>query len=351
VLPLDRGRLKTIAVIGPNAKGLHLGGYSNQPGRGVDVLSGITARAGTTVKVLYAEGVRITEHDADWNADRVVLGDPARNRTRIEDALTVARQADVIVLAIGTNESVSREAWSDTHLGDVADLRLMSQQEEMVEQMLQTGKPVVALLVNGRPLAVPRLADRVPAIVESWYAGQEAGTAIGEVLFGDINPGGKLPVTFPRDSGQLPVYYNRRPTSFRNYVDGSRAPLWTFGFGLSYTTFRLDNLQIASPVIGADERTDVTVRVTNTGSRSGDEVVQLYIHDQVSSVTRPVMELRGFSRVTLDPGQSTSVRFTLGGDELSLIDRRMQRIVEPGRFDVMVGTSTDATLTATLDVR
>ena len=255
------------------------------------------------------------------------------------------------MLAIGTNESVSREAWSDSHLGDVADLRLMSQQEELVEAMLQTGKPVVALLVNGRPLAVPILADRVPAVVETWYAGQEGGTAIAEVLFGDVNPGGKLPVTFPRETGQLPVYYNRKPTSFRNYVDSARAPLWTFGFGISYTTFRLDDLRIASPVIGPGEHTDVTVRVTNTGSRRGDEVVQLYLHDQVSSVTRPVKELRGFSRVTLDPGQSTSVRFTLGPDELSLIDRRMQRVVEPGRFDVMVGTSTDTTLAATLDVR
>ena len=351
LLPLDSGKLKTIAVIGPNAKGLHLGGYSKEPGRGVDVLSGITARAGAGIAVRYAEGVRITEHEADWNADTVVLGDAAKNRARIEDAFKLARQADAIVLAIGTNESVSREAWSDSHLGDVADLRLMSQQEELVEAMLQTGRPVIALLVNGRPLAVPILRDRVPAVVEAWYAGQEGGTAIAEVLFGDVNPGGKLPVTFPRETGQLPVYYNRKPTSFRNYVDSARAPLWTFGFGLSYTTFRLDDLRIASPVIGPGEHTDVTVRLTNTGSRRGDEVVQLYLHDQVSSVTRPVKELRGFSRVTLDPGQSTSLRFTLGPDELALIDRRMQRVVEPGRFDVMVGTSADTTLAATLDVR
>jgi beta-glucosidase len=350
LLPLDRGKLKTIAVIGPNAKGLHLGGYSKEPGRGVDVLSGITARAGNSITVLYSEGVRITEHEADWNADTVVLGDAAKNRARIADAVTLARQADVVVLAIGTNESVSREAWSDSHLGDVADLRLMSQQEDLVEAVRQTGKPVIALLVNGRPLAVPILADRVPAIVEAWYAGQEGGTAIAEVLFGDTNPGGKLPVTFPRETGQLPVYYNRKPTSFRNYVDSGRAPLWTFGFGLSYTTFRLDDLRIASPVIGPGDHTDVTVRLTNTGSRRGDEVVQLYLHDQVSSVTRPLKELRGFSRVTLDPGQSTSVRFTIGPDELSLIDRRMQRVVEPGRFDVMVGTGAD-TLVATLDVR
>jgi beta-glucosidase len=350
LLPLDRSKVKTLAVIGPDAKGLHLGGYSRDPGRGVDVLSGITARAGAGVSVVYAEGVRITEHEADWGGDKVVLGDAAQNRVRIQQAVKVARQADAIVLAIGTNESVSREAWADNHLGDVADLRLMSNQEDLVEAMLGTGKPVIALLINGRPLALPLVAARVPAIVEAWYPGQEGGTAIGEVLFGDVNPGGKLPVTFPRDSGQLPVYYNRRPTSFRSHLDLTREPLWAFGFGLSYTAFRLDELKLASPTIGPGGRTDATVRVTNTGSRAGDEVVQLYVRDQVSSVTRPVKELRGFARVTLKPGESKTVSFALGPDELSMIDRRMQRVVEPGRFDIMVGTSATTALMATLDV-
>jgi beta-glucosidase len=350
LLPLDRSKLKTLAVIGPNAKGLHLGGYSREPGRGVDVLSGITSQAGAGIKVVSAEGVRITEHEADWGSDKVVLGDAAQNRVRIQEAVKVARQADAIVLAIGTNESVSREAWADNHLGDVADLGLMSNQEDLVEAMLQTGKPVIALLINGRPLAMRLVAERVPAVLEAWYPGQEGGTAIGEVLFGDVNPGGKLAVTFPRQSGQLPVYYNRRPTSFRSYLDLTREPLWTFGFGLSYTTFRLEDLRVASPTIGPGGRTDVTVRVANSGSRAGDEVVQLYIRDQVSSVTRPVKELRGFARVTLKPGESQNVRFTLGPEELSLIDRRMQRVVEPGRFDIMVGTSASPVLTATLDV-
>ena len=350
VLPLDRARVKTLAVVGPNAKGVHLGGYSRDPGRGVDVLSGITARAGAGIKVVYAEGVRITEHEADWGGDTVVLGNPAQNRTRIQDAVKVAKEADAIVLALGTNESVSREAWADNHLGDVADLTLMSNQEELVQAMLQTGKPVIALLINGRPLAVPLLAERVPAIVEAWYAGQEGGTAIGEVLFGDVNPGGKLPVTFPRHSGQLPVYYNRRPTSFRNHLDLTREPLWAFGYGLSYTTFQLDDLRVASPAIGPGGTTEVSVRVRNSGARAGDEVVQLYIRDQVSSVTRPVKELRGFTRVTLQPGESKSITFRVGPDELSLIDRHMQRVVEPGRFDVMIGTSSATQLTATLDV-
>jgi beta-glucosidase len=350
VLPLDRARLKTLAVIGPNAKGLHLGGYSKDPGRGVDLLTGITAAAGSGVRVLHAEGVRITEHEANWSADKVVLGDPAKNRERIQEAVKVARQADAVVLVIGTNESTSREAWADNHLGDVADLSLMSQQGELVDAMLQTGKPVVVVLSNGRPLAIPEVAARVPAILETWYAGQEGGTAVGEVLFGTVNPGGKLPITFPRSVGQLPVYYNRSPTSFRNYLDLTREPLWAFGFGLSYTTFALTNLKVGSPSIGPAGHTTVTVDVKNTGARAGDEVVQLYLHDVVSSVTRPTKELRGFERVSLKPGESKTVTFSLGPAELSLIDRRMQRVVEPGRFEVMVGTNSSQLITATLDV-
>jgi beta-glucosidase len=350
LLPLDRARLKTLAVIGPNAKGVHLGGYSRDPGRGVDLLTGLTEKAGAGVRIVHAEGVRITEHEANWTADKVVMGDPALNRQRIQEAVKIARGADAVVLAIGTNESTSREAWADNHLGDVADLTLMSQQEELVDAMLQTGKPVIVILINGRPLAIPRVAERVPAILETWYAGQEGGTAIAQVVFGDVNPGGKLPVTFPRHTGQLPVYYNRRPTSFRSHLDLTREPLWPFGHGLSYTTFALTNLKVTPTTIGAAGRVTVTVDVRNTGPRAGDDVVQLYIRDVVSSVTRPTKELRGFERVSLGPGETKTVTFTLGPDALSLIDRRMQRIVEPGKFDMMVGTSSAAVTTVSLEV-
>jgi beta-glucosidase-like glycosyl hydrolase len=350
LLPLDRTRLHTLAVVGPNAKGVHLGGYSRDPGRGVDLLSGITATVGAGVNVVHAEGVRITEHEANWSQDAVVFGDPARNRQRIQEAVSVARSADAIVVAVGTNESTSREAYSDQHLGDAADLSLANQQDDLVEAMLQTGKPVVVVLINGRPLAIPRLAERVRAIVEAWYVGQEGGTAIAEVLFGAVNPGGKLPVTIPRHAGQLPVYYNRRPTSFRSYVDLTREPLWPFGHGLSYTTFAISNVAVTPAAIGPGDMTRVTAVVTNTGARAGDEVVQLYIRDVVSSVTRPIKELRGFERVSLGPGEQRTVTFTLGPEALSLIDRRMQRIVEPGRFDVMVGASSAQVTTVSLDV-
>ena len=350
VLPLDRARVKTLAVVGPNAKGLRRGGYSADPGRGVDVLSGITNVAGSGVKIVYADGVRITETDPNWDKDEVVMGDPAKNRQRIRDAVAAARTADAIVLAIGTNESTAREAWTDDHRGDVADLSLTSQQDELADALIDTGKPVIVVLINGRPLAIPRIAERAAAIFEAWYVGQEGGTAVGEVLFGDVNPGGKLPVSIPRAVGQLPVYYNRRPTSFRPYLDLTRAPLWAFGYGLSYTTFSISDPAVTPSSIAANGRATVSVDVANTGSRAGDEVVQLYIHDLVSSVTRPVLELRGFTRVTLAPGEHKTVSFTIGPDALSLVDRHMRRVVEPGRFEILVGTSSTALKKATLDV-
>jgi beta-glucosidase len=351
LLPLDRARVKTIGVIGPNAKGVHLGGYSKDPGRGVDLLQGITTAAGSGVSVIYSEGTRITEDPPNWDRDAVTLGDPAKNRQRIQDAVTVAKRADVVVLAIGTNESTSREAWADNHLGDVADLELMGNQNELVDAMIATGKPIVAVLINGRPQAIPVVAEKVPAILEAWYAGQEGGTAIADAIFGTINPGGKLPISIPRATGQIPVYYNRPPTSFRPYLDLSREPLWPFGRGLSYTTFSLTNLKVANAAIGPRESATVTVDVANTGMRAGDEVVQLYIHDLVSSVTRPVKELAGFERVPLEPGEKKTVSFSVGPDALSLIDRSMRRVVEPGDFDILVGTSSATTLTARLTVK
>jgi beta-glucosidase-like glycosyl hydrolase len=352
VLPLDRTKIKTLAVIGPNAKGAHLGGYSREPTHTVGILEGITEKVGSGgITVVYAEGVRITEEAPNWSRDRVVMGDPANNRARIKEAVSVAGSADAIVLAIGTNESTSREAWADNHLGDAADLTLSSQQDELVDAMLALGKPVVVVLINGRPLAIPAVAERVAAILEAWYVGQEGGTAVADVLFGDVNPGGKLPISIPRHVGQLPVYYNRRPTSFRSYIDMTRDPLWAFGHGLSYTTFTVTNVSVSPQSIGPADRVTVTADVANTGARAGDEVVQLYLHDVVSSVTRPVKELRGFERVTLKPGEKKTVTFTLGPDALSLIDQRMQRVVEPGRFDVTVGTSSTQGTTVSFQVR
>jgi beta-glucosidase len=353
VLPLDRAKVRTLAVIGPNAKGVHLGGYSRDPGRGIDVLDGITKAAGAGVRVLYAEGVALTAEPSgitNWWRDKVTLADPKKNRERIQEAVGVAGQADAVVLVIGTNEALSREAWADEHLGDVTDLDLPGQQQELVDAVRATGKPVIALLLNGRPLSVTKVAETVPAILEGFYLGQEGGTAVGEVLFGDVNPGGRLPITFPRHVGQLPVWYGRKPTSFRDYLDRTRQPLWSFGHGLSYTTFEYSGLAVTPEQIGPGAAATVKVTVKNTGKVAGDEVAQLYIHDVVASVTRPRRALKGFQRVTLKPGESRELTFALTPAELSFIGEDMKRVVEPGSFEVFVGGRPDQLASAKLEV-
>jgi beta-glucosidase len=340
LLPLDRSKIKTIAVIGPNAKGLHLGGYSGnfEGRRGVTVLQGIQDKVGAN-KVVYAEGCRITETPPDWYADKVVLGDPALNAKRIEEAVKVAKTADVVLLAIGDNEATCREAWAPGHLGDRDSLDLLGEQNDLVKAILATGKPTVALLFGGRPLSINYVAENVPAILEGWYLGQEGGTAVADVLFGDYNPGGKLPITFPRDVGQLPVYYYQKPSAKRGFLFTPIDPLYAFGFGLSYTTFAYSNLKLAQNRIGIGGSTTVSVDVKNTGSRAGDEVVQMYVHDKVSSVTRPIRELKGFERVSLKPGETKTVTFAISPDALAFWNQHMERVVEPGAFDVMVGPS------------
>ena len=203
--------------------------------------------------------------------------------------------------------------------------------------MLATGKPVVVFLLHGRPNSINYIAEHVPAILDGWYLGQEGGTAAADVLFGDYNPGGKLPITVPRSVGQLPDYYYQKPSAKREYLGTTTAPLFPFGWGLSYSTFGYANLRLSPDSIGPEGKTIVSVDVTNTSAIRGDEVVQLYIRDEVSSVTRPIKELRGFRRVTLNPQETRTVNFTLGPEELSFLNRDMKRVVEAGTFDIMVG--------------
>ncbi len=337
LLPLSLDRYKKIAVIGPNAAEIHLGGYSNKPGRGVSILDGIKARTAGRAEVLYAEGCKITETPPDWDADKVVLGDPALNAKRIADAATVATKADVIILVLGENEQTSREAWAVKHPGDRDDLDLLGNQDDLSKAMLATGKPVVVFLLHGRPNSINFIAEHVPAILDGWYLGQEGGTAAADVLFGDYNPAGRLPITVPRTVGQLPDYYYQKPSAKREYLGTTTEPLFPFGYGLSYTTFKYGNLRVTPGQIGPYGETRVQVDVTNSGSLRGDEVVQLYIRDEVSSITRPVKELRGFQRLSLDAGQTKTIVFRLGPDELAALDREMHRVVEPGIFRVMLG--------------
>ncbi len=338
LLPLALDDIGTIAVVGPNADRSLLGGYSGVPKHEVTVLEGIKAKVGDRAKVLYHEGCKITQ-DGSWNEDEVVPSDPEEDRRQIAEAVEVAKQADVIVLAIGGNEQTSREAWARNHMGDRTTLDLVGRQQELVDAMLATGKPVVVFLFNGRPLSIRDLSERVPAIFECWYLGQETGRAVADVLFGDVNPSGKLPITIPRSVGHLPAYYNHKPSARRGYLFDDVSPLYAFGYGLSYTTFALENVRLEDETIRRDGSTRVLVDVTNTGERAGTEVVQLYVRDRVSSVTRPVKELKNFARVALEPGERATVALDVTPDRLAFYDINMDYVVEPGEFEIMVGTS------------
>jgi beta-glucosidase len=357
LLPLNADNARRVAVIGPHSGEVMLGCYSGVPRHSVSILEGIRKRLGAGAVVTHAEGVRITEDSvftkgpqpliggtrsrARSSADRVVLADHAANQRRIAEAVALAKESDVAIVVVGDNEQTAREAYAENHLGDRADLRLVGQQEELVRAVLDTGKPTVLVLINGRPPAIPELAECAPAILEGWYLGQEGGTAVAEVLFGDVNPGGRLPVSFPRSVGQLPLFYNRKPTAMRGYLFEPTRPLFAFGHGLSYTTFSYSVPTIAPVQIPPDGRATVSVEVTNTGARAGDEVVQLYIRAEVSRATRPVKELKGFRRIALAPGERRMVTFDVGPEQLSYHGAEMKRVVESGRFQVMVGRNSD----------
>jgi beta-glucosidase len=351
LLPLDLSRTNRIALIGPNAADVHLGGYSGEPGRGVSILQGIKDKVGSKAEILYAEGCRITESKPDWNSDKVVPADPELDQKRIAEAVATIQKADVGIVVVGENEQTVREAWAETHLGDRDDLNLLGRQDELVKQLLATGKPVVVVLLHGRPNSINYIAENAPAILDGWYLGQEGGTAMADVLFGDYNPAGRLPITVPRSVGQLPDYYYAKPTAKRGYLFADKSPLFPFGFGLCYTTFSYSNLRVAPAAIPASGTVTVQVDVTNSGKRAGDEVVQLYIRDEVSSVTRPVKELRDFERISLRPGETKTVSFKLGPEALQFYNRDMKRIVEPGKFSVMVGSNSVDLKSATFEVK
>jgi beta-glucosidase len=351
ILPLDRSKLKSLAVIGPNAAKAHLGGYTDpKPPRTVSILEGVKRKLEPAVKVNYAEGVKITKEGGNWFGDAATLNDEAGDLRLIDEAVRTARASDAVILVIGGNEDTNKEAWAENHLGDRDSVELVGRQNDLVKAVLGTGKPTIVFLINSGPLAINYVAQNVPGILEGFYLGEETGTAAADVIFGDHNPGGKLPVSFPRSVGQLPIYYNRKPTARRGYLFSTAEPLFAFGFGLSYTTFKYSNAQISKPRIGANEETTMSVDVTNTGRRPGDEVVQMYIRDEISSVTRPVKELKGFQRITLAPGELKRVSFRITPEKLQFYNREMQRVVEPGKFQVMVGGNSVDLLTQTLEV-
>jgi beta-glucosidase len=280
--------------------------------------------------------VRITE-SRSWTGDEVRLVPEEVNRRLIAEAVETARKADVVVMVLGDNEQTSREAWADTHLGDRSSLDLIGQQNDLARAVFALGKPTVVILLNGRPLSVNYLAANAPALIEGWYLGQETGNAVADILFGRASPGGKLPVSIARHVGQLPIFYNRKPTARRGYLFDTTAPLYPFGYGLSYTSFDMSAPRLARASIRGGESVRVSVDVANTGRRAGDEVVQLYIRDEEASVTRAIIELKHFQRVRLQPGERRTVTFDVAPDDLALWNVQMKRVVEPGTFTISAG--------------
>ena len=340
MLPLKKD-VRSIALIGALADDQlnMMGSWTGDGDKAnvVTLLAGLRAKVPPATKITYAKG-------CDINCD---------STEGFDEAVRAARESDVVVIAVGESAEMSGEAASRTSLD------LPGRQLELVKAIHATGKPFAVVLMNGRPLTINWLAENAPAILETWFAGSEAGNAIADVLFGDVNPGGKLPVTFPRAVGQVPIYYNHkstgRPPDAANkytskYLDTPWTPLYPFGYGLSYTQFRLSDLRLSAPAIRPDGRVTVSVEVENTGGRAGDEVVQLYIRDVAASVTRPVKELRGFERITLRPGERRRVEFTLAPEHLGFYDRAMRFTVEPGTFKVFVGTSSADGLEASFEV-
>ena len=338
LLPLNLKKNGTIAVIGPNADRVLLGGYSGKPRFYTSLLKGIQEKAGKDFNVVYSEGCKITI-GGSWDEDIVTLPDPAENCKSIQQAVVVASKADVVVLALGGNEQTSREAWSKTHLGDRASLDLPGMQNELAKAVVETGKPVVVVLFNGRPNSLNYVNAHVPAILECWYLGQETGHAVAEVLFGNTNPSGKLPISIPRSAGHLPSFYNHKPSARRGYLFDDISALYPFGYGLSYTTFAFANLKLEHSSIGKSESTRVMVDVKNTGTCAGAEVVQMYIRDLVSTVTRPVKELKGFRKVFLKPGETMTVALEIQPEHLAFTNINKEYVVEPGDFEIMVGNS------------
>jgi beta-glucosidase-like glycosyl hydrolase len=355
LLPLDKSQLHSLAVIGPNAAAVRLGGYSGDPGCGVSILEGIRHKVGEDMKILYAEGCGITQSKNEagqmWFDDEVLSPDPNHDAELITQAMHTAEKADITLLVLGDNEQTCREGWSTSHLGDRDSLELPGRQGELLQAVFATGKPMILLLIQGRPASINFAADHIPAILEGWYLGQAAGTAVANVLFGDVNPGGKLPITFPRSVGQIPAYYYHKPSARRGYLFSNAEPLFPFGHGLSYTTFAYINLRLSTDKIGANETAILSVDVTNTGERAGDEVVQFYVHDLLSErVTRPVKLLKGFQRITLQPEETRTVSFSVGREQLQFLNESMHKTVEMGKFELMIGGSSKTIQSIILEV-
>ncbi len=344
LLPLDPGEYQSIAVIGPMADRYDYGSYTISKREGITPLQAIRELAGDKVKINFAKGCRIGEKDhidffKQKNSDVTVVTDK-ENEPLIREAVRTAKNSDIILLFLGEYDYFSGETWPN-HFGDKEYLDLIGSQKKLLAELLKTNKPVIAFQITGGARAYGELAEKVPSLVQCFYMGEKGGLAIAEMIFGKINPGGKLPVTLPRASGYIPVYYSKLAIARPGYLLGDVRPLFPFGHGLSYTTFEYRNLKLDHDTITTKGRAMFTVDVTNTGKVDGIETVQLYVRDLYASIARPVRELKGFARISLKPGETKTVSFQIGHEQLSYYHNGKFE-VEAGAFEIMAGgSSTD----------
>ena len=349
-LPLDKNKVKKIALIGPNADRCILGGYSGYPKDTISPLRAIREKYAGQMEILYAEGCRLTQEHSPYPLVIHPLSHED-NAAKIRQAVETAKQADYVVLFVGGNEGMSREAYGWDAKGDLSSLELIAGQKELIREITALGKPTCAFVNGGTTYNIQELESLVSAVMQCWYLGQEGGYAMIDALFGDVNPSGKLPISYPRDAGHLPAYYNHKPSSRLGYnLDGGTPELHPFGFGLSYTTFEYSHLRIDKQQMTQDETATVTIEVQNTGGRDGDEIVQMYITDDYASMTRPVKELRGFQRIHLKAGEKRTVSFTIDKELLSFYNEDFKWRCEPGTFTISVGASSLADDTIVLRV-
>ncbi|MDF1812579.1 MAG: glycoside hydrolase family 3 N-terminal domain-containing protein [Verrucomicrobiales bacterium] len=345
ILPLDLSTKKKIAVIGPNAAVCRLGSGSGTPRQTVSLLDGIKAKVGDRAEVLHAGGCMIALNDThdsylNWrHVNDVNFVSPEDNQPLIMEALEVATEADIVILALGENELLGREAWGTRHLGDCSSLELTESQRILAESILATGKPVILYLTHGRPLVLGKSGQLCNAILTGHYTGQETGTAVAEILFGDASPSGKLTVSWPRSVGHLPSHYNQSDSHLYDYIDAPASAVYPFGHGLSYTKFEYTDPVLSQDTISTNQSIDVTFEVTNTGIRAGTEIAQLYVTGESFPVLRPSLELKGFSRVFLEPGETRFVTIRINSDDLHFHDDSLARVLPSGQYKIRVGTS------------
>lgn len=346
LLPLNPGDHPTIAVIGPNADICRLGNYSGRPLKTVSLLEGLRTYLGDSAKVVHAQGCIIAHNDtkdsyANWRyVNEIKFASLEENRQRIAQAVDVAKTSDLVILALGENVLLGREAWGENHIGDRTTFDLTEPQRVLAEKILALGKPVVLFLNNSKPVTLNELSDKIPAIITAHYAGQETGTAAAEILFGQTNPSGKLTLSWPRSVGHLPSHYSQHGSAqVFDYVDSPRGPIFPFGHGLSYTSFRYGPPTLSAGEIRMGETIGVSFSVTNTGRRHGTEIAQLYVSGQSFEIARPRLELKGFQRVTLKPGETKQITISLNSDDLRFHDSSLERVLPDGEYLVRVGGS------------